>query len=566
MNKTVLNDKWIKASVTGTIWAASEIVFGSFLHNLKVPFCGNILTAIGLIILISTAFLWKERGIFWRAGLICALMKTMSPSAVIFGPMIAIFTEALILEIAIFVLGRTYAGFIIASILAMSWNLVQKILSYILFYGFDIIEIYKGLVKIAEKQISYNFDLLWLPVLILLASYALFGAFAGVMGIRVGKMVLKGSHQNELVNKKTFQKKNKQNENFKHSLFWLFTNIAFMILGLILFSKTEWYVWTPSIVIIATIWIIRYRRALKKISNPKFWLFFVLITSLTVFVFTRIKSGDDVLINGIITGVQMNLRAVLMVLGFSVLAVELYNPKVRDFFRKSSFRQLPAALELSTESLPLFISSIPDFKTAIRRPISIFSNVVLMSDIRLKEIKKLQNQISPRIVIISGEKNEGKTTAIKEIIKELDNKKIKYGGIISEKFVVDNNIQGYDIVNLNADVKEAFLRKGEYKDCDKIRKFSILEKGVKFGNSALREAFSNYKILIVDEIGQLELDDKGWNDTINKIKASQIELAIISVRNEFVNDIISKYMFDNYEIFKVSDLSPNIINKILSDL
>ncbi len=97
--KYTLSEKWIKASIAGTIWAASEIVLGSFLHNLRVPFSGNILTAIGIIILISISFIWRERGIFWRAGLICAIMKTMSPSAVIFGPMIAIIAESLILEL-----------------------------------------------------------------------------------------------------------------------------------------------------------------------------------------------------------------------------------------------------------------------------------------------------------------------------------------------------------------------------------------------------------------------------------------------------------------------------------
>jgi len=72
MVKPALSEKWIKASIIGTIWAASEIVLGSFLHNLKVPFCGNILTAIGIIILISMSYRWREKGLFWRAGLICA--------------------------------------------------------------------------------------------------------------------------------------------------------------------------------------------------------------------------------------------------------------------------------------------------------------------------------------------------------------------------------------------------------------------------------------------------------------------------------------------------------------
>ena len=119
-----LSEKWIKASIAGTIWAASEIVLGSFLHNLRVPFTGNILTAIGLVILISISYTWTDKGLFWRAGLICALMKTMSPSTMIFGPMIAIFTESLLLELSVRLLGKTIPGYIIGSMLAMSWVLV----------------------------------------------------------------------------------------------------------------------------------------------------------------------------------------------------------------------------------------------------------------------------------------------------------------------------------------------------------------------------------------------------------------------------------------------------------
>src|SRR5512138_3263479 len=130
MTKPELSEKWIKASIIGTIWAASEIVLGSFLHNLRIPFSGNVLTAIGIIIMISMSYTWTEKGLFWRAGLICAIMKTMSPSAVIFGPMIAIFTESLLLEGSTRLLGRNIAGFAIGSMLAMSWNLFQKIFSY----------------------------------------------------------------------------------------------------------------------------------------------------------------------------------------------------------------------------------------------------------------------------------------------------------------------------------------------------------------------------------------------------------------------------------------------------
>ena len=139
---TPISEKWIKASIIGTIWAAAEIVLGSFLHNLRVPFSGNLLTAIALVILISVSYKWRDRGLFWRAGVICALMKTMSPSAIIFGPMIAIIMESLFLEASVRLFGRTYLGFIAGSMLAMSWNLFQKVFNMIIFYGGKLVDIY----------------------------------------------------------------------------------------------------------------------------------------------------------------------------------------------------------------------------------------------------------------------------------------------------------------------------------------------------------------------------------------------------------------------------------------
>lgn len=556
MIKQNLSDKWIKASVAGTIWAASEIVFGSFLHNLRVPFSGNILTAIGLIILISIAYLWKDKGIFWRAGLICALMKTISPSAVIFGPMIAIFTEAVLLELSVMLLGRTYFGFILGSILAMSWNLVQKILSYIIFYGFDILKIYKGLVKMAEKQLNTHFDLLWTPVLILLVAYALFGILAAIIGIRVGKKILAKSETEEKFTNTTQIAKAKPIQ-IKHSLAWFFFNIIAMAGGLLLLKFTDWFVWTPFIVVIAVIWALRYHRALKKISNPKFWIVFLLLTMITVFVFSKLNPEGDYLINGILTGVEMNLRAVLMILGFSVLAVELYNPIIRDFFRKSTFRQLPIALELSFESLPVFVSAIPDFKTALRNPTRVFYSVILNAENRLQQIKYELNP-KPEIYILSGKISAGKTIFANSIIEILKEKSLSVGGILTKKVYENDKIIGYDIVDVKTGNREKLLRTEHCDDCNKIGKYSIFEQGFNFGRNILVAALKENKFIIIDEAGKLELDGDGWNVILQNINSYSDTIFIITVRDINVNDIVNKFQIQNPVILNVADSDPEM--------
>jgi nucleoside-triphosphatase THEP1 len=545
-----LSDKWTKASVVGTIWAASEIVFGSFLHNLRVPFCGNILTAIGIIILISIAYLWKENGIFWRAGLICALMKTMSPSAVIFGPMIAIFTEALLLEITVFVFGRNYAGFILGSVLAMSWNLVQKILSYILFYGFDIVKVYTGLVKIAEKQIGYHFDLLWTPILLLLILYALFGVISAILGIKTGKAILKKSVSESFSEAEKINVIKPKQSEIEHSLIWLAANILMMLGGLIILKLTDWFIWIPYVAIIATIWIFRYHRALKKISNPKFWIIFVLITLLTVFVFSQFDKTENSLIKGLIAGIQMNFRAVLMILGFSVLAVELFNPAVRKFFGRTSFKQLPVALELSFESLPMFISAIPDFKTVVKSPVNIFSAVIIKAQKRLEELNRLQTEENT-IFIVSGKKGEGKTSFIKDLIVYFKEKKISVGGILSEKQLQNDECLGYEIVDIENEEKVQFLLIGDIPNCNKIMKFSIINEGLEFGNKTLQEAFSTKDIIIIDEVGLLELQDGGWSQILLKVNESRNKIFVITARDIFVAELIAKYNWKQAQIVQI---------------
>ena len=149
-----LSQIWLKASVVGSVWASIEIILGSFLHNLKIPLSGMVLSFISVWLLISFLQVWKENGLILRAGIICALMKSISPSALIFGPMIGIFTEALLIEIFIFTFGKNLVGYLIGGAFAVLATLLHKLISLLILYGFDFIKILSDLYLFAVKQID----------------------------------------------------------------------------------------------------------------------------------------------------------------------------------------------------------------------------------------------------------------------------------------------------------------------------------------------------------------------------------------------------------------------------
>lgn len=549
-----LSEKWIKASIAGTIWAASEIVLGSFLHNLKVPFSGNILTAIGIIILISISYIWRDKGLFWRAGLICAIMKTMSPSAVIFGPMIAIFAESVLIEISVRILGRTIPGYILGAMLAMSWNLFHKIISYIVYYGANIIDVYTNLLKMAQRQLSIETDIVWLPIIILLIVYALFGLAAGVIGIRVGRRMLHQPAETTPLRSSGKVTENIQatRDEFGYSVSWLVLNIFLIIGSFLLLAYTDWFVWAPSIAAIVVVWVMRYRRAMRQLSKPKFWILFIVITLITAFAFTAGGEGSFWR-NGLLTGISMNFRAFVIIFGFSALGTELYNPVVRNFFSRTAFRNLPLAIELSVESLPDFIAAIPDFRSFRKNPVSVFYQVLSHADKRLSEIQGRNR----KIFIITGGKAEGKTTFAGNLASFLKEKGLYPAGFLAERIMNAEETTGYDLTNVETGERAEILRSGVVSaEAGKIGKFTINPSGFAFGeNILLRQAHHSSILIFIDEVGALELRGEGWSAAIDHLLQKRINNIVLVVRDEYLEKVKERWDLKNAVEFNIRLLS-----------
>ena len=168
-------------AVFAALWSASEDILGAQLHAVHLPFTGVTLTAIAVFLMVTGRALVPRRGSTILMGIVVALLKTFSIGGVVFPPMIAIFMEALAVELTTAAEGVNRLSATIGGILAEIWTLVQSFVPPLLF-GVSILNIYRMLMSSGSQLLGLSDAIAILLVLIVL--HGVVGAVAGLVGWR----------------------------------------------------------------------------------------------------------------------------------------------------------------------------------------------------------------------------------------------------------------------------------------------------------------------------------------------------------------------------------------------
>ncbi len=392
-HSTGVSNIWLKAAIAGGLWASVEIIIGSFLHNLKVPFAGSTLASFGIVLMVAFMQIWPERGLIIRAGLICALMKSVSPSAVILGPMTGIMAEAVLLEAAIFLFGRNLAGYLIGGAIALFSTLIHKLFSLLILYGGNIIQIYINMFRFASRQINIP-DAEPVVLLIYLGMiYLLIGAGAAMAGFFIGRRAQKnrfGKHNfdTSLDSEKNFFQ---INPNLSFSIPFLILHLLFLPAGLVLINYTQVYIHLPIIGIYLLFCLTYYKGIRNRLRKPFLWiqlLIIIVLASLFWNIFSETREEEP--FEGMWIGLGMAVRAVFVVLAFSSFSVELRNPAIKDLIFRTGFSQLYMALNLSFAALPAMISNLSPSLNKLHNPFSFFPELLHQAEVWHKSLRMEQ--------------------------------------------------------------------------------------------------------------------------------------------------------------------------------
>ena len=562
--KKEFKDIWLKAAVLGSLWGSIEIIIGSFFHNIRLPMAGTILAVLGISLLAAFGQTWKDKGLFWRAGLISAVMKSVSPSAILIGPMTGIFFEALLFEFAIFLFGRNIFGYISGGVFALYSVVIHKVMTLIIIYGFDLVRITENLYFFIVKQLNIENLSFSLAFFLLSSIYIILGLIASLFGIVIGKKAVKSkqfkTNNNNIVLSKDRDVVSPDEKG--NSLIMLLFHIIFIIFVLTLtnlFSLELAFGLTLAYSIFA---ILKYKRPLRYFKRPWFWIQISLFILISALFYDGFNKENYFTAEGITAGLKMGVRAVLIVIGFSAISSELRNPFIKVLLYRRGFWQFYTALGLAFSVLPYLIKNSARPKKILRNPLKSLIGNIYDAELILDEFQK--TKICSKVVVITGKRQGGKTTFVHSVVKKLQNKGYAVSGFLAKGKFKDNKRSEFYISDIQSNESILICNTEGTDDQKRIGRFYFNEEGLNFGKNILKpEKLGKADFVVIDEIGPFELKGKGWTESVEQLLEYDNYKMIWVVREKLVYHILRRFGITKAYIIDITkELPEDIIEEL----
>lgn len=532
-----LPDIWLKAAMLGSLWASIEIILGSFLHNMHVPLSGTLLAALGLILLINGYKLWPQPGLFWRTALITAIMKSVSPSAIIFGPMVGIFMEGLILEVMVRLFRGRWPGFIIGGAFAVTWSLFQKIFVLLLTFGPNFVKLYEQLYFMAARSLQLGdtvpIDLVKLIFVIDLSFGALVAALALNSGYH-GRKYLSDEEAEHRGSESADIFTVAKDQSYHGGL--LLLNLGIFFTGILYLDDLTLPVRAILILFYILFNIYRYTRSLHRLKRPGLWIQLIAIMSLSGMILGGFQSWDTIRM-GLESGLSMALRALFVIFSFSALSIEIRNPLIISWFQKNERRVLFESISVAFEVLPRLINAVSRRRGQWRNPFRTLNRFLGI----LEQLREEHTHNQSRVILLIGDQGAGKSTLLKELVHDEEGSGFLLSGFISEGTWVAGERDHYDILDISSMRSERLCERAGPASDIKAGPFNFRAAGIGFGCQILHQAAKDSEsIVIIDEVGHLEIQGEGWSRCMDDLLMGGRPM-IWSIRSSLVKDVKDRW-------------------------
>ena len=168
-----------------------------------------------------------------------------------------------------------------------------------------------------------------------------------------------------------------------------------------------------------------------------------------------------------------------------------------------------------------------------------------------------------RLFFITGSPSVGKTTVLLKTMEVLKKLGLKVGGIVSREVREEGVRVGFEVVDVEAG-RRGWLAHVNQPDGPAIGKYRVNLKDLEtVGADAIRNAVINAQIIIIDEVGPMELHSLAFKEAVvQALNSNKPVLGVIHqrARDPLINTIKAR---DDAEIIEVTHENRERIHNLL---
>jgi nucleoside-triphosphatase THEP1 len=451
--------------------------------------------------------------------------------------MVGITLEALILEAATRFPGRNVAGFLIGGAVATTLPVIQKVIGILVMYGTNAAQLYVAAYELAARALgiqsfgALDLVLAWLCMNILLGSAAAF------IGMQAGRRAhaLPDPPTVQAVDATAYSL-GEPDPSQRFSLSLLAVQSAVLPLGLIVIRDLPLALSALAITLYVALCLALYPRIRRRFRHPRIWIEFVLVSTLAGLLLGGLTSnGSGWNWEGFSIGIQMALRATLVIVAFSAISIELRNPIVVQWALRRGFGRISVALDIAFQALPAMMRAIGEERRFFREPLNSVARILAAARGWLTESTA---ESAVRVFILTGAQGSGKTTFLLKLAAALARRNISVGGILAPVVLQHGKRLGYDVQDIASGQQSPLCRIGMGTEELRAGPFAFLNQGITLGEDALITAAAARKpVVVIDEVGPLELSGKGWSNAMPRILTRAGSVAILVVRPSLIGHV-----------------------------
>ena len=167
------------------------------------------------------------------------------------------------------------------------------------------------------------------------------------------------------------------------------------------------------------------------------------------------------------------------------------------------------------------------------------------------------------IFILTGPVHSGKTTLLKRLVRELKGQKYRLDGFLSEAVREKEETVGYDLFDLKRERSIPFIRRTGEKEWQRIGSYFFIPQGLAEAEKIILRGIEA-DILVVDEVGPLELSGKGFWPVLKQVIFKPLPSFLFVMRIAVLRDFLAILGKGETKIFNIK--SKEVFHRLIEEI